>query len=269
MKHYELPGVAKLLEVMAALRDPQTGCSWDLAQTFDTIVPHTIEEAYEVAEAIEQKDMAQIKDELGDLLFQTVFYARLGEEQNQFNFDDIAANAADKLIRRHPHVFVAKSSMDPSALEDNWEAIKKQERKERGVEPDHSVLAHITSGLPPLVKALKLQKRCAKVGFDWPSIEPVIDKIREELDEVLYELSQSERDQVAVEAEIGDLLFAVTNLARHLKVDPERALSATNRKFEARFRAVEHGLNEKSMTPQSASLEAMEALWIQAKKLTS
>lgn len=265
MKQSDLQGVAALLDVMAALRDPQSGCPWDLTQTFESIVPYTIEETYEVADAIERQDMSQIKEELGDLLFQTVFYSRLAEEQHQFDFDAVAASAAKKLIRRHPHVFTTQSANHQSDLTNSWEEIKKQEREAKGTKPDNSILAHITTGLPPLVKALKLQKRCAKVGFDWPSVEPVVDKVREELDEVLEELAQPEPNQQAIEAEVGDLLFAVTNLARHLKVDPERALRATNRKFETRFRVVEQRLAERDLAPQTSTLELMEHLWNQAK----
>ncbi|GAB5379146.1 MAG: nucleoside triphosphate pyrophosphohydrolase [Aliiglaciecola sp.] len=252
------PNVDRLLRVMEQLRDPQSGCPWDKQQTFESIVPHTIEEAYEVADAIENGDMQDVKDELGDLLFQIVFYAQLGVEQNHFDFEAIAGAVADKLIRRHPHVFANQAVDD---LELSWEAIKRQEREEKGGLVDGSILANVPKGLPPITRAHKLQTKCAKVGFDWPDVAPVLAKVEEELDEVKAELKTNPLDQNRIEEEIGDLLFAIVNLSRHAKVDAYSALRKANAKFEKRFRAVENDFSEKNVSLQDASLEEMEAVW--------
>lgn len=263
MQNHEYPGLNRILWVMEQLRDPVSGCPWDKEQTFETIVPYTIEEAYEVADAIASGDLADIKDELGDLLFQVVFYARLGQEQQAFDFDAIAAQVADKLIRRHPHVFGNTNIDSEAELNANWEAIKQQERLEQGKDEDASILANIPKGMAPLKRAVKLQKRCAKVGFDWDDKQQVAAKIHEEIDEVLE--ASEQQDSVAMQEEIGDLLFATLNLARHCKVDPEQALLLANRKFEKRFRQVEK-LAQEQQGLESMSLDAMEALWQQVKQ---
>lgn len=263
-KHF--PGVDQLLWVMEQLRDPDTGCPWDKEQSFKTIVPYTIEEAYEVADAIEHGDMDDIQDELGDLLFQVVFYAKLGDEQGAFDFDNIAQHVAQKLIRRHPHVFDSASFASEEELNANWEATKKAERQAKGVVEDESILANIPRGMAPAQKAVKLQKRCAKVGFDWDNPNLVADKIHEEVAEVLEAMQNANKGQAEVEEEIGDLMFAVTNLARHCKVNPDQALIAANNKFERRFRAVENAVKASNEALQDQSLEVMEAMWQQVKK---
>lgn len=260
------PQVARLLSIMQQLRDPEGGCPWDLQQNFASIVPYTIEEAYEVADAIEQGDMKEVQDELGDLLFQVVFYAQLGKEQGDFDFEAIAKSISDKLVRRHPHVFGEQNSRDAGQVKQQWEQIKQQERRDKGQDNDTSILAHIPAGLAPLVKAEKLQKRCAKVGFDWPEVSQVVDKIHEEIDEVQQELAQAVLNRPAVQEEVGDLLFAVVNLARHLNVNPEQALRQANNKFEQRFRGVEQILRQQALPVEQASLEQMEAAWQQVKQ---
>lgn len=263
---HNYPEVERLLWVMEQLRDPHTGCPWDREQDFATIVPYTIEEAYEVADAIEHGTMADIQDELGDLLFQVVFYAQLGKEQEAFDFEAIAKAVSDKLIRRHPHVFADGTAQSESELNQQWDSIKQQERAERGEDEDTSVLANVPRGMAPLMRAHKLQKRCAKVGFDWPDYQPVMDKVQEEIEEVRIEAERSEVDQQALEEEVGDLLFAVVNLARHLNVDAERALRSANHKFEHRFRAVEKHFERSDKPLSDASLDEMEAIWQRVKK---
>lgn len=264
--------VSRLLEIMQQLRDPETGCPWDQKQSFTSIVPHTIEETYEVADAILNGDMQDIKDELGDLLFQVVFYAQLGKEQGDFDFEDIAQAISDKLVRRHPHVFdVGKSGNgefdkkeEPKTqdeLNNQWEQIKAQERISKNPTLDTSTLANIPQGMTPLLRAQKIQKKCSKVGFDWTELPPVVDKIHEEIEEVLAEISVAEPNQQAVEEEIGDLLFAVVNLARHTSVDAETALIKANHKFEKRFRQVEQVIEKQGLSMESASLQQMEAAW--------
>ncbi len=255
------PQVARLLKVMENLRDPKTGCPWDKKQTFASIVPHTLEEAYEVADAIDHGDMHDIKDELGDLLFQVVFYAQLGKEQGDFDFEAIAATISDKLIRRHPHVFDNQQCKTDEQLNTQWEQIKAQERAANGKLQDSSILANIPPGMAPLTRAQKLQKKCAKVGFDWTELAPVLDKIQEEIIEVMDEVNVPQPNQQAVEEEIGDLLFAVVNLSRHLKVDAETALRKANRKFEGRFRKVEGVFTERSVSLSDATLDEMEEVW--------
>lgn len=258
----EFPGVARILWVMEQLRHPVTGCPWDNAQSFETIVPYTIEEAYEVADAIVSGDLNDVKDELGDLLFQVVFYAQLGKEQDAFDFDAIAAQVADKLIRRHPHVFADATIHTEAELNANWEAIKQQEREQQGKADDKSILANIPAGMAPMKKAVKLQKRCTKVGFDWPDKAQVAAKIHEEINEVLEAVELGE--QTHIEEEIGDLLFAVLNLARHTSTDPEVALIKANQKFERRFRAVERKANA-GIGLLHMDLDAMETLWQEVK----
>lgn len=258
--------LSRLLEIMAKLRDPDDGCPWDVEQTFATIAPYTIEEAYEVADAIERGDMHGLKDELGDLLLQVVFHARMAQEDNLFDFDDVAAAISDKMVRRHPHVY-AGAPRDPANLRDTWNTIKAQERAEKaGNERRQAgVLDDVPRALPALARAEKLQDRAARVGFDWPEAAQVLDKIREEADEV-EEAIEDGASQEHVAEEIGDLLFAVANLARHLDVDPEAALTAGNAKFIRRFERIEALLAAQNRTPGQASLDEMEALWQQAKR---
>jgi ATP diphosphatase len=251
----------RLLNIMQQLRDPKTGCPWDLKQNFASIVPHTIEEAYEVADAIFSDNMADIKDELGDLLFQIVFYAQLAKEQGDFDFGEIAQAISDKLVRRHPHVFETPHLKVDDEFNLQWEKIKQQERDLAGKSMDSSILANIPKGMTPLLHAQKIQKKCAKVGFDWTELPPVVDKIHEEIEEVLAEVNVCEPDQQAVEEEIGDLLFAVVNLARHTSVNAETALIKANRKFEKRFRLVEQVIDTQGLSMETASLEQMEAAW--------
>ncbi len=263
-----LPPIDRLREVMRRLRDPKGGCPWDVEQTFATIVPYTIEEAYEVAEAIQNDDMDALKDELGDLLLQVVFHAQMAAEDEKFDFDAVAAAIADKMIRRHPHVFGDQTIDGAAAQTKAWEAQKAAERAAKagatGVAP--SALDGVTVGLPALTRALKLQKRAGRVGFDWKEAPPILDKIAEEVGELRQEMTAPQRDADRVEDELGDLLFACVNLARHLEVDPESALRRTNAKFERRFRRVEALLAADGKHPEQATLDEMEALWEQAKR---
>lgn len=258
-----MSNIEKLTGIMAALRDPEHGCPWDLEQRFDTIVPHTLEEAYEVAETIETGDFGELCGELGDLLFQVVFYARLAEEQGLFDFNQVVEAIVDKLERRHPHVFGEARIADAEAQTQAWEAQKAQERAEKTA--GHvSVLAGIAAALPALTRSVKLQKRAARVGFDWPGIEPIFDKVREELEEVDQEVG-AEDNRERIEEEIGDLLFACTNLARHAKINPETALRRSNRKFEKRFSRMEALVEEKALLIDTLDLETWEQLWEQVK----
>jgi nucleoside triphosphate diphosphatase len=258
----------RLLAVMAQLRNPDGGCPWDLEQNFATIAPYTIEEAYEVADAIERQDMAALKDELGDLLLQVVFHAQMAREAGDFDFAAVANAISDKMIRRHPHVFGDDEIESATAQTVAWEEQKANERREaaRAAGRSPSVLDGVTAGLPALTRALKLQNRAARVGFDWPDVLQVFMKIDEELAELKSELSSGKTAPARLQDEIGDLLFACANLARHLKVEPEAALRHGNAKFERRFRRVEQKLNERGRSPAEASLDEMEALWQQAKK---
>jgi MazG family protein len=252
-----------LLEVMARLRDPASGCPWDREQTFATIAPYTIEEAYEVADAIDHADMSAVKEELGDLLFQVVFYAQMGREQGLFDFDSIAEAIADKMERRHPHVFGDVVHADADAQLAAWEASKAGERAGKTAHPP-SALDGVARTLPPMTRALKLQKRAARVGFDWNDPADVLGKITEEVAEIAEEINGGGvLDRL--EDEMGDVLFVCVNLARKLGIDPERALKRANGKFERRFRHIETGLNAAGRTPEDASLEEMEALWNDAK----
>lgn len=262
----QTPDITALLAIMARLRDPAKGCPWDVAQNFATIAPYTIEEAFEVADAIARKDTAALKDELGDLLFQVVFHARMAEERGQFNFQDVVGAISDKMVRRHPHVFAEGYVKDAAAQTEAWEALKAVERAEaaKASARQASVLDNIPAGLPAMKQAEKLQKRAARVGFDWTEAKDVLGKIREELEEVAVEFevgAASER----VTDEIGDLLFACVNLARKAGVDPGMALRGSNLKFDRRFRRIEDFLAAEGRTPQQATLEEMEALWVQAK----
>lgn len=263
-----------LLHLMARLRDPQHGCPWDLKQSYATIVPHTLEEAYEVADAIERGDFDHLPGELGDLLFQVVYYSQLAREEGRFEFAQVVDGITRKLIRRHPHVFpdgdlygaVDVAKLEEAAVKQRWEEIKAEERAENATAPEQlSLLDDVPTALPSLSRAIKLQKRAAQVGFDWPEALPVVDKVREELDEVLE--AMSENDPEAIGEEIGDLLFVVSNLARHLKVDPETALRAANAKFERRFRFIEQALREAGRSMEDCALDELDALWGEAKKL--
>jgi MazG family protein len=254
--------IEELLLIMRRLRDPNGGCPWDLEQNFSTIAPYTIEEAYEVASAIEAKDYAALKDELGDLLLQVVFHAQMASEAKLFAFEDVVRAICDKMIRRHPHVFAAGGAKTPEAVSVAWDEIKRRERASKPAGTT-SLLDDVPRALPALVRAVKLQNRAAQVGFDWPSAVNVTDKIVEETRE-LAEAHASETPAKIAE-EFGDLLFVVANLARHLKLDPEDALRAANAKFVRRFKAIEAGLAAQGRTPEDASLEEMEALWQKAK----
>lgn len=265
--------ISRLLEIMAALRTPGTGCPWDLEQNFTSIAPYTLEEAYEVVDAIERGDLADLRDELGDLLLQVVFHARMAEEQGAFAFPDVVEAITKKLIRRHPHVFGNIKDLSPEEVKSLWDTIKGEEKAERratreklGLAPEaHEAgfLGGIPTALPALTRAQKLTAKAAKVGFDWPDSVQVIDKIHEELEEVKEAFSSRERDRI--EDEIGDLLFSVTNLARHFSIDPERALRRTNAKFERRFKAIETALGRQNRSLDEASLDEMETLWVAAK----
>jgi nucleoside triphosphate diphosphatase len=258
--------IGRLVEIMAALRTPETGCPWDLAQNFSTIAPYTLEEAYEVADAIARGDLADLKDELGDLLLQVVFHARMAEEQRVFDFADVVQAITEKLIRRHPHVFGDENCKTPAAVEGLWERIKAQEKASGKVAAQNGALAGVPVALPALTRALKLQIKASKVGFDWNDPRTVLRKIREEADEIEAELDRAEPDQAATAAEIGDLLFAAVNLARHLETDPEAALRTANQKFERRFAAVERVLAARGKAPQDATLAEMDGLWNEAKQ---
>ncbi len=253
-----LNNIDKLREIMVALRDPDTGCPWDQAQDFASIVPHTLEEAYEVAEAIEAGDMDELRDELGDLLFQVIFYARLAEEQGLFDFEQVAAGIVDKLVRRHPHVFADASVATAEAQTLAWEASKAHERAEKM--EDAGALAGVAVALPAMTRALKLQKRAARVGFDWPEIAPVFAKVQEELEEVRAEVGEK-HNQARIEEEMGDLLFACTNLARHAHIEPETALRQANRKFERRFAQMEAMAMAQGKAVSALDLDAWETLW--------
>jgi len=261
----DLSQTARLLEIMARLRDPQSGCPWDVEQTFRTIAPYTIEEAYEVAEAIEQNDLAALKDELGDLLLQVVFHARMAEEDSQFDFEAVAQAISDKMVRRHPHVFGDVSVDSAAAQTRAWEDTKAAERaaKRPDGEPE-SALDGVTVGLPALTRSVKLQRRAARVGFDWPEAFQVFDKIDEEIGEIKEEIDNGS-DPERLEDEIGDLLFVAVNLARHLDVDPESALRRSNAKFERRFRSMERALLAHHAALNELPLEVLEEAWQAAK----
>ena len=304
----KLSETQRLLDIMAQLRDPESGCPWDVKQTMESLTRYTIEEAYEVADAIASGDMHDIKDELGDLLFQVVFYAQIASETSAFSFDDVAQSISDKLVRRHPHVFanplasegagdtnknltVERTQLNDSALNAQWDAIKAQEKQlkkqrlkqdDEAIEP--SILDSVPKGMPALMYAQKLQKACAKVGFDWPDAAPVIDKVREEVEEIQQELDFKQRaqgalktgvvplnsgvpdNQQAIEEEIGDALFAMVNLARHCKVDADTALRNASNKFANRFKGVERLAAEQGEKLDALTLDEMEALWQQVKQ---
>lgn len=269
--------IARLIEIMAALRDPDTGCPWDIEQSFETIVPYTIEEAYEVADAVERGDPDDLCDELGDLLLQVVFHARMAEEKGLFSFGDVVEAITRKMIRRHPHVFARSQADTPEAVKVQWDAIKAEEKAERAArraaraeetgkaaedfEAGH--LGSVQRSFPALTEALKLQERAAKVGFDWSEPAPILDKIEEEIGELREALAAGQPEKV--KDELGDLIFALVNIGRHVKAEPEQALRGTNTKFRRRFKYIENNLKVSGETLEGAGLERMEALWQAAK----
>ncbi|MUO77434.1 nucleoside triphosphate pyrophosphohydrolase [Agrobacterium vitis] len=266
--------IARLIEIMAALRDPQTGCPWDIVQTFETIKPYTLEEAYEVADAIERNDPDDLCEELGDLLLQVVFHARIAEEAGLFSFGDVVEAVTSKMIRRHPHVFARSEADTPDAVKLQWEAIKKQEKQERaerraarGVAEvfKDGHLGSVQRTFPALTEAVKLQEQAAKVGFDWAEAEPILDKIEEEIAELREALQAGQPEKI--KDELGDLIFALVNIGRHTGSDPEQALRGTNVKFRRRFGYIEKSLATEKSTLEDASLERMEQLWQAAKQL--
>jgi ATP diphosphatase len=262
--------IARLIEIMAALRDPATGCPWDKEQTFATIAPYTVEEAHEVADAIAREDLNDLRDELGDLLLQVVYHARLAEEIGAFAFPDVVEAITQKLIRRHPHVFGDEKARAAGAAKGFWEKIKAEEKRERAAnglgDASASLLDGVPAALPALARAVKLQAKAATVGFDWNDPKAVLAKLHEEAGEIEAEIDRQPRDPHRIEDEIGDLLFAVANLARHLAVDPDQALRRTNTKFMRRFASIEAALAREARKPADASLDEMEALWQAAKR---
>lgn len=268
--------IARLIEIMAALRTPKTGCPWDIEQNFSTIAPYTIEEAYEVADAIQRGDLDDLREELGDLLLQVVYHARMAEEIGAFTFADVVEAITRKMIRRHPHVFGDEQARSAGMAKGMWEKIKAEERAERqaarharGAEPeeqDKGYLDSVPVALPALTRALKLQEKAARVGFDWTEAEPILDKIEEEIGELRGALAGG--DVASIRDEFGDMLFALVNLGRHLKLDPESALAGTNQKFRSRFHHVQRALEKSGRTLEDASLQEMEALWQEAKGKT-
>jgi ATP diphosphatase len=265
--------IARLIEIMAALRHPETGCPWDVEQDFRSIAPYTVEEAFEVADAIERGDPDDLREELGDLLLQVVYHARMAEEAGTFDFGAVVEAITTKMIRRHPHVFGDEIARSAGMAKGAWNRIKAEEkalkaarRAARGIaEAAPSLLDDVPAGMPGLVRAVKLQDKAGTVGFDWNDPKAVIAKIREELDEIEAEIDRTPRDAAATEAELGDVLFAVANLARHLKLDPEAALRVTNEKFRRRFAHIEAVLAARGSSPAQASLDEMEAIWQEAK----
>jgi tetrapyrrole methylase family protein/MazG family protein/ATP diphosphatase len=259
----DLAPLDRLLELMARLRDPAGGCPWDQEQTFATIAPYTVEEAYEVADAIERGDLGDLKDELGDLLLQVVFHSRIAQEQGLFDFEDVARAITDKMIRRHPHVFGEQTYRDVAEQTDAWEAIKATERAKKNQAV--GLLADVPAGLPGLTRAVKLTKRAARVGFDWPNTQEVLAKLREELAELEVEIEANEPEKMR--EELGDLLFVCANLARKINVDPEDAMRAANAKFVRRFAYIERGLAERGSSPEQSDLAEMDALWNEIRAL--
>jgi len=262
--------INELLDIMAKLRDPDHGCPWDRKQTFDTIVPHTLEEVYEVVDTIERKDYDHLANELGDLLFQVVFYAQLGKEAGLFDFDEVVSEICNKLLTRHPHVFPDASlasfgspaDITAEQVEGNWEAIKQQERDNKGQEPG-SILDDIPRALPALTRARKIQKRAARSGFDWPVIDGVLDKVNEENAELREAMASGEAEHI--EEELGDMFFSLVNLSRHLNIEPEKCLRKANEKFESRFRRMEKVINSEDRDLATMDLEEMENYWQQIK----
>ncbi|EKT54204.1 nucleoside triphosphate pyrophosphohydrolase [Providencia sneebia] len=257
-----IPQIERLLNIMSKLRDPENGCPWDKKQTFKTIAPYTLEETYEVIDAIEREDFGDLKGELGDLLFQVVFYAQMAKEQSRFDFDEICQAISEKLERRHPHIFDPEHHANHDVAK-GWEKIKAKEREQKS---QFSILDDIPSALPALMKAYKIQGRCASVGFDWDTLGPVVAKVHEELDEVMDEAYQVNIDEQRLEEEIGDLLFATVNLSRHLGFKPEIALNKACQKFTKRFCQIEKRLADDGKTPETATLDEMELHWQQIKQ---
>ncbi|MGV1817578.1 nucleoside triphosphate pyrophosphohydrolase [Agrobacterium sp. CG160-95] len=266
--------ISRLIEIMEALRQPETGCPWDVVQTFETIKPYTIEEAYEVADAIERRDMDDLCEELGDLLLQVVFHARIAEERGEFAFGDVVEAVTSKMIRRHPHVFAVSAANTPDSVKLQWDQIKAEEKRERaerrarrGITEDFKAgfLGSVQRSQPALTEALKLQEQAARVGFDWSDPAPILDKIEEEIAELREALAEGKPEKVS--DELGDLIFALVNIGRHVKADPENALRGTNTKFRRRFNHIETSLTENGETLQEASLERMEDLWQAAKRI--
>lgn len=266
--------ISRLIEIMEALRQPETGCPWDVVQTFETIKPYTIEEAYEVADAIERKDMNDLCEELGDLLLQVVFHARIAEERGEFAFGDVVEAVTSKMIRRHPHVFAVSAANTPDSVKLQWDQIKAEEKRERaerrarrGITEDFKAgfLGGVQRSQPALTEALKLQEQAARIGFDWSDPAPILDKIEEEIAELREALAEGKPEKVS--DELGDLIFALVNIGRHVKADPEDALRGTNTKFRRRFNHIETSLTENGETLQEASLERMEDLWQAAKRI--
>ncbi|WP_313058040.1 nucleoside triphosphate pyrophosphohydrolase [Agrobacterium cavarae] len=266
--------ISRLIEIMEALRAPETGCPWDIVQTFETIKPYTIEEAYEVADAIERNDMDDLCEELGDLLLQVVFHSRIAEEMGAFSFGDVVQAVTSKMIRRHPHVFAISDADTPESVKLQWDQIKAAEKRERlerralrGVSDDSKAgfLGSIQRSQPALTEALKLQEQAARVGFDWSAAEPILDKIEEEIGELRQALAEGRSESIS--DELGDLIFAMVNIGRHVKVDAENALRGTNTKFRRRFRHIETSLAASGETLEAASLERMEELWQAAKAI--
>ncbi len=266
--------ISRLIEIMEALRAPETGCPWDIVQTFETIKPYTIEEAYEVADAIERNDMDDLCEELGDLLLQVVFHSRIAEEMGAFSFGDVVQAVTSKMIRRHPHVFAVSDADTPESVKLQWDQIKAAEKRERlerrasrGVsnDPKAGFLGSIQRSQPALTEALKLQEQAARVGFDWSAAQPILDKIEEEIRELRQALAEGRSESIS--DELGDLIFAMVNIGRHVKVDAENALRGTNTKFRRRFRHIETSLADSGETLEAASLERMEELWQAAKAI--
>lgn len=256
--------VISLVDIMKILRDPENGCPWDLEQTHESIVPYTIEEAYEVADAVAKGDPDGICNELGDLLLQIVFQSQIASEGGHFNIVDVANSISQKMINRHPHIFTDKSINHPDAVRDQWEEIKSQERADKG---ETNLLDGIASTLPAVMQAQKLQNRAARVGFDWPDIKQIFEKLHEETQELEAEINKKNHIKTAIMDELGDMMFVVVNLARKLDIDPEQALASTNRKFRQRFNYIEDQITRENKTLKECSLDEMEALWQDAKKL--